>query len=103
MKKIRIIIFLAMYCASILSIWFLPVSPNIALQGNRVKYERNYSLQELEKLFKKPPETPLFIDFSKIYVRLLSIWIITGIAFLVCHIIENNIKNKCEQKDRPNR
>jgi len=92
-----------MYCASILSIWFIPVSPNIYLQSNRVKYERNYSLQEIEILFNKPPETPLSIDFFKIYVRLLSIWTITGITFLTCYIIENSINNKCKQKDRPNR
>lgn len=99
MKKLKIAIFLAMYISSMLSIWYVPVAPHVSLMGNRMKYERNYSINgELDLLINQKPDTGLFIDYPKIYMRLFSIWIATGIAFLICHIIEKKRKIKCEQK-----
>ena len=100
MKKIKIAIFLAMYIASMLSIWYLPIGPIVSFAGTRAEYERNYSIQDIEKQFlHQPAKLALSIDFSQIFIRLFSIWIATGIAFIICHIIEKKRTLKCEQKN----
>ncbi len=82
-----------MYTASLLSIWYVPVGPVKSFQGYRMKYERNYPISEIgTKLLREKLDTPLYIDVFKIEVRLLSIWIATGLALLLCHIAEKKIK-----------
>lgn len=101
MKKIKLAIFIAMYVASILSVWFVPVHSIISLAGNRAKYDGNYSLYELEeRLLQEPVNTPLAINFLAIYTRLILIWAVAGGAIFVCHQIEKRTSDSKEASPR---